>query len=366
MNLDPTDEQLALVDSVRAVCADYFSSEKLHQLANDFSPEIAKEIYEPGWNALLELGLFSLVTAEDKGGVGLGFCEAALVFEELGRNIVPGPVLSTFLCGLLSKDDILNGAIDDIALFDDSRKYEIVASIDSTAISNPDLVDAVLVLDSPSSSLDNASIYYCETSGLKLTSQLPLDPLTPVALAEEKINWKKLADGEAALYLKKVGCVLTAAYQTGLAEGALNLAVDYAKQREQFNTPIGSFQAVKHICADMLTLVEVARAAVYVSAVGLDEECFDSVGSEASKTTADNKSNTSFSAINLDDDLSAAKVMAGKAAEFCGEGCVQVHGGMGYTWEADPHLYLKRAWSISHRYGSAGYHSTSLAETLAN
>ena len=125
------------------------------------------------------------------------------------------------------------------------------------------------------------------------------------------------------------------AMQVGIASKCTELAVAYAKEREQFGKPIGSFQAVKHICADMLVRAEVARAAVHAAGVMLD----DTSAGDAARAAA------------------AAKVVADEAAFRNGKDCVQVHGGMGFTWEVDVHLYLKRAAVLSQQFGTASEHA---------
>ena len=137
--------------------------------------------------------------------------------------------------------------------------------------------------------------------------------------------------------------MLTAALQLGIAVGATELAVGYAKEREQFGKPIGAFQAVKHRCADMVTRVEVLRAAVYAAGCTLDGNGVD----EPERTVA------------------VAKILASNAAAACGKDCVQVHGGMGYTWEVDAHLFLKRAWVHDLAFGDADELAEDLAAQLA-
>jgi alkylation response protein AidB-like acyl-CoA dehydrogenase len=159
----------------------------------------------------------------------------------------------------------------------------------------------------------------------------PTDPLTPVWLVDDLPAGETVGDGALAARLVREGTVLAAAFQTGIARATTDLAVAYAKEREQFNRPIGSFQAVKHILADMLVRAEVARAAADAAAVTLDQP---EVGDPALA-------------------VAAAKAVAGEAAVRNGEACIQVHGGMGFTWEALPHLYLKRAWVLDAAFGSA-------------
>jgi alkylation response protein AidB-like acyl-CoA dehydrogenase len=124
-----------------------------------------------------------------------------------------------------------------------------------------------------------------------------------------------LRTGQDGARLRREGALLTAAEQVGSAARTTELAVRYAREREQFGRPIGSFQAVKHLCAEMLVRAELARVAVYAAALTGDPL-----------------------------DCAAAKLLADEAAVHNARDCVQVHGGMGFTWETDVHLHLKRAW----------------------
>ena len=125
-------------------------------------------------------------------------------------------------------------------------------------------------------------------------------------------------------------------------EAVTDLAVAYAKERQQFDRPIGSFQAVKHLCADMLVRTEVARAAVYAAGVTLDDP---EVGDPERA-------------------VHAAKITAGEAAVRNAKAAIQVHGGMGFTWEVDAHLYLKRAWWLDTVLGSVDAHASAIAASL--
>jgi len=128
----------------------------------------------------------------------------------------------------------------------------------------------------------------------------------------------------------------------GIAEATQDLATAYAKQRMQFGKPIGAFQAVKHLLADMLVRTEIARASVYAAAVTADDP---DVG-------------------DVDAAVGGAKLLAGEAALANAKACVQVFGGMGFTWEVDVHLYLKRAWVLDTAFGSADDHAERLAQLL--
>jgi alkylation response protein AidB-like acyl-CoA dehydrogenase len=142
--------------------------------------------------------------------------------------------------------------------------------------------------------------------------------------------------------VRVVGAVLTAAYQLGIAEAVTARSVFYAKEREQFGRPIGTFQAVKHMCADMLVRAELAKAAVYAAAVTLDDP---EVGEPARAAAI-------------------AKLLADEAATLNAKTAIQVHGGMGFTWEMPLHLYLKRAWVLATTFGTVEENALALADAV--
>ena len=151
-----------------------------------------------------------------------------------------------------------------------------------------------------------------------------------------------VATGDVVRQWCREGAVLTAAMQVGASFAAIDLAVQYAKGREQFGRPIGAFQAVKHMAADMLVKAEVARAATYAAAVNLDGNGDD----------------------DLDRAVSVAKMLAGDAALFCGKTGIQIHGGMGFTWEVNAQRYWKRAVVLDTHYGNSEMHADALAGSM--
>jgi Acyl-CoA dehydrogenase, C-terminal domain len=154
-----------------------------------------------------------------------------------------------------------------------------------------------------------------------------VDPLTPLHVTTPAPGTGR--SGSEAV-------VLTAAQQTGGAARTLEIAVQHARTREQFGRPIGGFQAVKHLCADMLVRTELARTAVYAAAVTGDPA-----------------------------EAAAAKLLADEAAVRGARDCLQVCGGMGFTWEAEVHLHLKRSWVLAGRCGQAARYEEALADGLA-
>jgi alkylation response protein AidB-like acyl-CoA dehydrogenase len=149
----------------------------------------------------------------------------------------------------------------------------------------------------------------------------PHHPLNPRHHAHQQPAGAVVADAAAARLLRRNAALLAAAFQVGLGTAALELGTRYATEREQFGRPIGAFQAVKHLLADVAVGLETARAAVDAAAVTADES--DDLDAVARAVVA-------------------ARIVASRAAAAAASACIQVHGGMGYTWDLDAHLYLKR------------------------
>jgi alkylation response protein AidB-like acyl-CoA dehydrogenase len=171
----------------------------------------------------------------------------------------------------------------------------------------------------------------------------PLDPLTPIFQVAEMPAGEQIGDAALAAKWRLEGAALSAGTLLGIAETTQELATDYAKKREQFDRPIGSFQAIKHILADCYTRQEIARAAVYAAGATIDDPTVGSVESA----------------------VATAKIIAGDAAMKNARACIQVHGGMGYTWEVPAHYYLKRVWVLENAFGDVAEHAERLAEIIA-
>jgi len=258
-----------------------------HSTDPDPPPRLDREL----WRALGELGFFSLRLPEADGGVGLGLPEAALVFEEAGRALVPGPLVATHLAA---------GEVPGAATGE-----AVVAAADGRIVEW--LAEADVVRPGAEGAVPLKSV----------------DPLTPL----HRVPAPARTDPVAVL--------LTAAQQLGTATRVCELAVQHARTREQFGQPIGAFQAVKHLCAQMLVRAEVARAAVYAAAVTADRT-----------------------------DIAAARLLADEAAVCGARDCLQVHGGMGFTWDSEVHLHLKRAWVRAQRGGGVTESEELLAADL--
>jgi alkylation response protein AidB-like acyl-CoA dehydrogenase len=308
VDLELTDEQISLRDELRRFLADHLSSEGLRACA-----ELPGSVDRKLWSQLGDMGVFSLTLPEADGGVGLGLAEAVLAFEEIGRAAVPGPVVATFLAA---------GLVDGAA----SGERVVGAVLDAApaVVEHLDALDDLLVLRP-----EGLDLLPRPTDGRPRSR--PLDPLTPVHVVEALPQGSRVGGPDESDRARLVGGLLVSALQVGLGEAAVTLATGYALERHQFNRAIGSFQAVKHLLADAHVWVDVARAAVHAAAVGMDEG-----GTGVGGTCG----------------VDSARIVAAHAAGQATATCVQVHGGMGYTWEVDAHLLLKRAAVLDVAFGS--------------
>lgn len=284
-----SEDQHELRKGVRRLLERRFPREAL-RAAVDAPGRLDREL----WRALGAAGFFALTLPEAAGGVGLGCPEAVLAFEEAGRALLPGPLVATHLAA-----GAVAGAADG---------ETVVAAVDGRLVEWLDAADVVVQGDA--------------TGAVPLRSVDPLTPLhrVPRANAADPLAVDPLAVDPPAV--DPLAVLLTAAEQLGSAVRLSELAVQHARTREQFGRPIGAFQAVQHLCADLLVRAETARAAVYAAAVTGDPG-----------------------------DIAAARLLADEAAVRGARDCLQVHGGMGFTWEADVHLHLKRAWVRAQRKG---------------
>ena len=288
MDFELSADQVALRDGIRSLCEGRFP---IKRVRDGFDRSAHAE--------LAESGVFSLRAD------GFGVADAAVVFEELGRAVVPGPLVWLYLA---------NGLVDGVV-----GGLEVARRRPPWMVEHLDVLETLLVVDD-----DGVQ----SVAAGKVAGALPVGE--PVGDADVVRRWRL------------EGAVVTSAFLVGIAEACTELSVAYAKERRQFDRPIGSFQAVKHLLADMLVRAEVARASVHAAACTLDDP---DVGDVARS-------------------VAGAKVLAGEAAITNGKTATQVHGGMGFTWEVDVHLYLKRAWVLDTVLGSVDDHADAVAATI--
>lgn len=306
-------------------------------LTTHCSAELARSVTEAGadlddklWHRGAELGWTLLAVPEDRGGAGMGLVELCLVAEEIGRAVAPGPWLDTALTACVTAR---GGAPSDIVegLSDGSLKAAVVVVGSPALVQAAGSVDWLLVVGEDSVGLvETAHTSVRRRSTMDETRgfyAVDLGTAPPTHTLEVDPRW--VFDAAA---------VLTAADALGVGERLLEMTVDYAKVREQFGRPIGSFQVVKHKAADMLKSLKGVRAATYYAAMALDADLPDA----------------SVSA-------SVAKAFASEQVPALSGEALQTHGGIGFTWEHDLHLYLRRGKVDEVLYGDAGFHHDRVA-----
>jgi alkylation response protein AidB-like acyl-CoA dehydrogenase len=279
MDLEPTADQLALVEELRR--------------ALDGNAT---------WDALVDMGVLSLPVPEADGGVGLGWTDAVLAFQALGHACVEGPFVATAAATAAGVAEGVTGLVPDGA---------------PAFVEHLDRLDSLLVL-----SHDGIRRVPLPVEGAR-PLQRPTDPGTPVHLLDGTLTGKTVADADTARTMRRHAALLAAAMQVGLGTAAVEIATSYAQQRQQFGRPIGSFQALKHLLADAAVGLEIARAAVDAAAVMEDE-----------------------GDARTERGVAAARIVASDAAEQATRACIQVHGGMGYTWELGVHVHHKRVLAL--------------------
>ena len=278
------------------------------------------------WAGMAGLGVFGLLD-DGPDGSGLGVLEGAILFEQLGSHLVPGPVLWTVLATSMvegaARGEVLVGGVTADAVVDGSALVEHAGDLDVLLVLHDDRVTAhhdlgeVVALD-------------------------PLDPLTPVGRVSGLGGGTQVGGAGVAAATRLLGTVLSAATLAGLASRALDVAASYALEREQFGAPIGSFQAVKHLLADMHVRSGLAQSATYAAAAMAQDP-----GSDDPVPAA-----------------RAAKLLAADAAVANAGTAVQVLGGMGFTWDMLPNHLLKRAWVVDQSFGTADDHALRLGADL--
>ena len=370
MDFSFTPDQTLLKNSARAFLDEHCKPATVRLLWDDSRGES-----EGLWKEMAQLGWLGLALPEEHGGSGLGMVETALLLDELGRAAYPGPYWPTMLVA----DAIAESGSDAqkkrwLSAIATGDARATVTLLDTDLDWNPDAIatradktstgwqlsgikryvpwgHVANVLLIPARAPEGVSLFLVDPSaaGLKLSPVQGMDLATrwvQVDLDQVPVATDGLlgGPGQAVALLSGLlrrGAVGAAAEMLGAARRCLDMAVGYAKVREQFGQPIGSFQAIRHKCSEMLLEVENSHSAVYYAAWALDAKAEDA---ELAASVA-------------------KAYVADAARKVCGE-AIQVHGGIGFTWEHDIHLYHRRALAIAAAFGSTVEHRETVARTL--
>jgi 3-oxochol-4-en-24-oyl-CoA dehydrogenase len=332
-----------LADSVRSLVARVAPSEVLHDALETPIPNPP-----PYWKAAAEQGLHGVHLAESVGGQGFGILELAIVIAEFGYGAVPGPfVPSAIASALIAANDPDAAVLNDLASGEVIAAYAIDSGLTATRHGDglvirgevravPAAAEAsVLVL--PVAIDSGEEWVVIDADKLEIEPVKSVDPLRPLAHVRAnavEVGDDRVLDNLSRTLARAVMSTLLSAEAIGVARWATDTAAAYAKIREQFGRPIGQFQAIKHKCAGMIAETERATAAVWDAARAIDE----------------NRGNTSDET-DFEFAAAVAATLAPVAAQHCAQDCIQVHGGIGFTWEHDTNVYYRRALVLAACFG---------------
>lgn len=309
-------------------------------LAKECPPEVVRAAWENDtgrtasvWGDLAAMGVVSMALSEPAGGLGMGALDWVLVLEETGRAALPEPIVDTTVVGLPLLESLgadLPDGTGSIAL---SRDGGPMLYADSAALLI--VCDAEVVRTIPAGEVDLEAQRSVDRSRRLSTARIP--PGAGAVVAEGP------AAASAAASARDRGALAAAAQLIGLAERMLAMTVEYVSERRQFGKPVGSQQALKHKLADVAVAVEFARPLVYRAAWSLDRN-------DAAATVH----------------VSMAKAQASEAAELAAAHALQCHGAIGYTYEYDLQLFMKRAWCLARDWGDARSHVDRVAAAVVD
>ena len=358
MQFGLTESQQMLKDNARKFFAGECPSAEMRRLM-----ETATGYDAALWTKLVEQGYTGIIFPEEVDGVGLGIVELILLMEEAGRALLPGPLFSTVaLAGAILNEaagpaqkkrylaPICRGEVRaTAAVLEASLKWDPAASaivpingkLTGEKIFVPDAASADFILITTA---DGVHVVEAKAPGVTI------QPLVSMDLTRKLYNVKfkdapavKLENPSRVARALDIATAALAAEMVGGMQRTLEITVEYAKARKQFGKPIGMFQAVQHQCADMYLETESARSAAYYAAWALAENAPDAAAA-----------------------VSIAKMYASDAARTVGNRGIQVHGGMGFTWENDVHLYYRRAKASETALGDATFHRERLARLVVD
>jgi alkylation response protein AidB-like acyl-CoA dehydrogenase len=312
------------------------------------------------WDGLRDLGVTGLLVDEANGGTGRGMVDAAVVLEELGRAVCPTPYAASAIGATALADPELLPALADgslvgtVAIFEPGARYAWEQPstratqatsgwrLDGVKVHVLDANAADVVLVTATDDAGNLGIFACEAFEAEPTPTVDgsrkQGRITVSGADARRVDVPGDARAAVSGALDRLG-VAAAVDGVGAAQRALELVLEYAKEREQFGKPIGAFQAVQHLCADMLRTVELGRAAAYYACWAID----DASSEEAHRAAT------------------IARAFAADAFPSLGGSAIQVFGGIGFTWEHDIHLYFKRLLSAAYLLGTANEQLEELA-----
>jgi len=317
-------------------------------LTNEVTPEKVRELWETEtgrsdelWGQLAELGLTGLTVPEDFGGMGMNELDFVLLAQECGYVALPEPLVQTVLVGVptlvdSSNDDLKAAWLPKVA----EGSAKIAVGLQANLLVEDAHVADLLIMEKA------GALYAVEKGEAELEYNQSVDPSRKLfAVSFNEDNATLLAEGDEAKALIATafnrGALACAAQALGLTQRMIDISVQYTSERTQFGVAIGTFQAVKHRMANVAVPLEYSKATVTRAAYAIA-----------------NKLSTA------DENVSHAKVVACEASLIGAKNSIQVHGAMGYTWEVNLHIYMKKAWALDKDWGDSAFHKARVADAI--
>jgi alkylation response protein AidB-like acyl-CoA dehydrogenase len=332
MHLLPSPEQTEIIDSSSAFLAAHMSVTRTREL---FEAGTTPAVSDEAWAAAANLGWFALGLPEERNGIGCGLADEMLLFREIGRVIAPGPFLSTLLGARVAAfggdqalaDEIIAGRRVGLVI---PSSLDAIAA-DGSVVGDVQLVDADVASEDGLVLVATATVAaLIDLASLTNVREMPcLDPTARLHRAGASGAAPRVAVAASVDAVERRGHVLAAAMLAGITEWSRDTASEHAKNRVQFDKPIGVNQAIKHPCADMAVQAQLAYSQALFASLAIDE----------------GRPDAEFQALS-------AHLTASAAAEFATSATLQVMGGMGFTHEHDVHLYVKRMDLLSFAFGA--------------
>jgi alkylation response protein AidB-like acyl-CoA dehydrogenase len=334
MDFTFTEDQLLFQDSVRDFLVNEVTPERIRQ-----SWETDSGRSEELWAQLAELGLTGMTVPEEFGGLGMNELDFVLLAQECGYVALPEPLVHTALVAVPILQEIGGELADQWLPKIATGEAKVVVGLEQNLLVEDAHTADLLLLQ------QGDSLVAAIPDQVSLRHNESVDPSRKLYAVEVGAGATSVASGEQAAALASAtldrGALGCAAQALGLAQRMIDISVQYTSERQQFGQAIGAFQAVKHHMANVAVRLEYAKAPVHRAAYAVANK-------QAQATRA----------------VSHAKLVACEAANLGARNSHQVHGAMGYTWEVDLHIFMKKAWALANTWGDAGYHKSRVADYI--
>lgn len=325
-----TEEQEMMAEALRGLLSDLCRPADLRRL---MAAGTARD--EARWARIVEMGLSGALVPEEAGGLGLHPADFVLLAEASGAACLPEPLVENAGVAL----PLLAAAAPDAPELAAALAGEITVAVGHPAnpfVADADTAGALLMMR-------DGAVYLLDPAHARLERQPSIDPFRRLFGVEfDTATARRLSDDPRLLAAAAdQGALFAAAQMVGIAQSCVDLAVEYAKERQQFGKPIGAYQAIKHHLATAQVKIEFARPVLYAAAAAAPQ------GDLHSRAR-----------------ISQAKLAAAEAADLAARTAIQVHGAMGYSWEVDVHFFLKRALALTGWWGTPAFHRRRVADRV--